>query len=187
MSSQVLDTAAYILTSDIGLLDVFHTEMERINGLHVDEMVARLPEGKKVNPHKLARCLRLLSVEHWCVIVVCRPARVSSIIRWIEPSQYVFAPTRWALLNTPGSPTEAYANPASWGTLFGASALTEHMTNPTTAFASDVESSPCGIARATVERASPEDKNWWKWLARDPERQARFAHSMEGLGDRLFF
>ena len=41
---------------------------ERTKGLHVDELVARLPDGKKVEPQKLARCLRLLSAEHWYVL-----------------------------------------------------------------------------------------------------------------------
>ena len=62
---RMLDTSAYILTADIGLMDVFRTDEERTTGLSVSEMVARLPEGKKVNPQKLARCLRLLSVDHW--------------------------------------------------------------------------------------------------------------------------
>ena len=67
MSTQSLDQAAYILTADIQLIDVFHTDEEKTKGLHVDEMVARLPQGKKVDPQKLARCLRLLSTEHWSV------------------------------------------------------------------------------------------------------------------------
>ncbi|KAI0737650.1 hypothetical protein C8Q80DRAFT_1276390 [Daedaleopsis nitida] len=92
MSTQSLDQAAYILTADIRLLDVFKTDQEKRTGLHVDEMVARLPAGKKVDPDKLARCLRLLSTEHW----------------WIEVSRHVFAPLRWALLNTPGSPSWAW-------------------------------------------------------------------------------
>ena len=62
---RTMDTAAYILTADIGLVGVFLTDEERTSGLSVEEMVSRLPEGKKVDPHKLARCLRLLSVEHW--------------------------------------------------------------------------------------------------------------------------
>ena len=62
---RMLDTSAYILTADIGLMNVFRTDEERTAGLSVSEMVARLPEGKKVNPQKLARCLRLLSVDHW--------------------------------------------------------------------------------------------------------------------------
>ena len=62
---RMLDTSAYILTADIGLMDVFRTDEERTAGLSVSEMVTRLPEGKKVNPQKLARCLRLLSVDHW--------------------------------------------------------------------------------------------------------------------------
>ena len=66
MALQSVDTAAYILTSDIGLIGVFRTEKERTNGLHVEEMISRLPEGKKVPAHKLARCLRLLGGEHWC-------------------------------------------------------------------------------------------------------------------------
>ena len=62
---RMLDTSAYILTADIELIGVFRTDGERKAGLHVSEMVARLPEDKKVNPQKLARCLRLLSVDHW--------------------------------------------------------------------------------------------------------------------------
>ena len=65
MSTQMLDTAAYILTADIDLLSVFRDDDERANGLHVDEMVTRLPENKKVNPRKLARCLRALTTDHW--------------------------------------------------------------------------------------------------------------------------
>ncbi len=65
MSTQSLDQAAYIMTADIQLIEVFHTEQEKTEGLHVNEIVARLPEGKKVDPQKLARCLRLLSTEHW--------------------------------------------------------------------------------------------------------------------------
>ena len=65
MSMRMLDTSAYILTADIGLMDVFRTDEERTTGLSVSEMVTRLPEGKKVSPQKLARCLRLLSVDHW--------------------------------------------------------------------------------------------------------------------------
>ena len=61
----MFDSAAHILTAEIGLVGVFRSDTERMTGLHVNEMVARLPEGKKVNPQKLARCLRLLSVEHW--------------------------------------------------------------------------------------------------------------------------
>ena len=60
-----MEPAANILTVEIGLVGVFRTDDERMAGLHVNEMVARLPEGKKVNPGKLARCLRLLSTEHW--------------------------------------------------------------------------------------------------------------------------
>ena len=65
MSIKTLDQTAYMLTADIDLLDVFRTEEEKVNGLHVDEMVARLPKGKKVDPQKLGRSLRLLSTEHW--------------------------------------------------------------------------------------------------------------------------
>ena len=65
MSTQSLDQAAYILTADIGLINVFRTDEEKTKGLHVEEMVARLPDDKKVDPQKLARCLRLLSTEHW--------------------------------------------------------------------------------------------------------------------------
>ena len=65
MSYQVVEPVANILTAEIGLIGVFRTNEERAAGLHVNEMVARLPEGKKVNPGKLARCLRLLSTEHW--------------------------------------------------------------------------------------------------------------------------
>ena len=65
MSIKALDHTAYMLTADIDLLDVFKTEDEKIDGLHVDEMVARLPNGKKVDAQKLGRSLRLLSTEHW--------------------------------------------------------------------------------------------------------------------------
>ena len=58
----------YSLTAHIGLIDVFKSDEERTKGLHVDELVARLPDGKKVEPQKLARCLRLLSAEHWYVL-----------------------------------------------------------------------------------------------------------------------
>ena len=68
MSTKTVDTASYILTADIGLVDVFETDEERCRGLSVEEMVSRLPEGKKTNPQKLARCLRLLSTEHWSVL-----------------------------------------------------------------------------------------------------------------------
>ena len=74
MSTQMLDTAAYITTGHIGLVNVFATDAERAAGLPVDELVARLPPSKKVNPQKLARCLRLLSGEHW----------------WTEPAPGVF-------------------------------------------------------------------------------------------------
>ena len=65
MSIKALDQTAYMLTADIDLLDVFKTQDEKIDGLHVDEMVARLPNGKKVDAQKLGRSLRLLSTEHW--------------------------------------------------------------------------------------------------------------------------
>ena len=68
MSVKALDQTAYMLTADIDLLDVFKTEDEKINGLHVDEIVARLPKEKKVDPQKLGRSLRLLSTEHWYVL-----------------------------------------------------------------------------------------------------------------------
>ena len=68
MSTQMLDTDAYITTGHIGLVNVFATDAERAAGLPVDELVARLPDGKKVEPQKLARCLRLLSAEHWYVL-----------------------------------------------------------------------------------------------------------------------
>ena len=67
MSVKTLDQTAYMLTADIDLLDVFRTADEKAGGLHVDEMVARLPKGKKVDPQKLGRTLRLLSTEHWYV------------------------------------------------------------------------------------------------------------------------
>ena len=60
MSVKALDQTAYMLTADIDLLDVFKTEDEKMNGLHVDEIVARLPKEKKVDPQKLGRSLRLL-------------------------------------------------------------------------------------------------------------------------------
>lgn len=72
MSIKTLDQTAYMLTADIDLLDVFRTEEEKVNGLHVDEMVARLPKGKKVDPQKLGRSLRLLSTEHWYASPICR-------------------------------------------------------------------------------------------------------------------
>ena len=40
MSIKALDQTAYMLTADIDLLDVFKTQDEKIDGLHVDEMVA---------------------------------------------------------------------------------------------------------------------------------------------------
>ena len=67
MAFKATETAASILVADIGLVGVFSSDEERRQGLHVDEMVSRLPEHKKVNPHKLARCLRLLTTEHWYV------------------------------------------------------------------------------------------------------------------------
>ena len=164
VSTQMLDTAAYITTGHIGLVDVFKTDEERTAGLSVDEIVARLPADKKVNPQKLARCLRLLSVEHW----------------WTKPALGVFAPTRWALANTLGTPLWAWHDPSSWGALVGATALTEHMTHPEKAFADDVESSPFNIAWHKM--GNTQDQNWWKWLEREPERLSRFALSMEGIG-----
>ena len=68
MSVKVLDQTAYMLTADIDLLDVFKTEEEKFNGLHGNEMVARHPRGKQVDPQKLGRSLRLLSTEHWYVL-----------------------------------------------------------------------------------------------------------------------
>lgn len=58
------DSASNILVAEIGLVGVFRDNEERTKGLHVDEMVKRLPEEKKVNAWKLARCLRLLCAEH---------------------------------------------------------------------------------------------------------------------------
>lgn len=52
------------------------TDEEKRAGLHIEEIVARLQEGKKVHPKKVARCLRLLSTKHW----------------WIEPEPGVFSP-----------------------------------------------------------------------------------------------
>lgn len=69
MSAGTADTASYMLSADIGLVGVFQTEEERYAGLSVQELVSRLPDGKKVNPQKLARCLRLLSAEHWSVLL----------------------------------------------------------------------------------------------------------------------
>ena len=46
MSVKVLDQTAYMLTADIDLLDVFKSEEEKFNGLHVNEMVARLPSPR---------------------------------------------------------------------------------------------------------------------------------------------
>ncbi|PIL28325.1 hypothetical protein GSI_09614 [Ganoderma sinense ZZ0214-1] len=85
MSVKPLDQTAYMLTADIDLLDVFRTEDEKTDGLHVHDIVARLPEEKKVDPQKLGRSLRLLSIKHW----------------WVEKSADVFAPLRWARLNMP--------------------------------------------------------------------------------------
>ena len=158
----MLDTAAYITTGHIGLVNVFETDEERTAGLSVDEIVVRLPADKKVNPQKLARCLRLLSVEHW----------------WTEPAPGVFAPTRWALINTVGTPQWAWYDPTQ-GSLLGAIALTEHMIHPEKAFADDTGSSPWNMA---WHKMGYTDQTWWAWLNREPERLANFALSMEGLG-----
>ena len=75
MSVKVLDQTAYMLTAHIDLLGVFKTEGEKADGLHVDEMVARLPQGMKVDPQKLGRSLRLLGTEHWYVTPCSRRCR----------------------------------------------------------------------------------------------------------------
>ncbi|RPD73782.1 S-adenosyl-L-methionine-dependent methyltransferase [Lentinus tigrinus ALCF2SS1-7] len=163
-STQSLDQAAYILTADIRILDVFRTDEEKANGLHVDEIVARLPVGKKVDPEKLARCLRLLSTEHW----------------WSEPSPGVFAPLRWALINTPDSSLWARADPVSYGALIGSVAFAEHMTDPTKFDDDSIDTSP--FVRGIHRMGMTHIKNWWDWLAHDPDRLERFARSMEGSG-----
>ncbi|RPD73781.1 S-adenosyl-L-methionine-dependent methyltransferase [Lentinus tigrinus ALCF2SS1-7] len=164
MSTRSLDQAAYILTADIRLIDVFHTDEEKAKGLHVDEIVARLPEDKKVDPQKLARCLRLLSTEHW----------------WIEPMPEVFAPLRWALINTPGSCSWAWADPVSYGTLVGSVAFTEQMTDPTTFHDDTIGAAP--FVRGFHRMGMTHVKNWWDWFMHEPERLERFARSMEGCG-----
>ncbi|TFK85023.1 S-adenosyl-L-methionine-dependent methyltransferase [Polyporus arcularius HHB13444] len=164
MSTQSLDQAAYIMTADIQLIDVFHTEQEKTAGLHVNEIVARLPEGKKVDPQKLARCLRLLSTEHW----------------WIEPSSEVFAPLRWALINTTGSSTWAWADPVSYGTLVGSVAFTEQMTDPAKIDDDTIDAAP--FVRGFHRMGMTHIKNWWDWFMQEPDRLERFARSMEGSG-----
>ncbi|KAI0711128.1 S-adenosyl-L-methionine-dependent methyltransferase [Cerioporus squamosus] len=152
MSAKTVDTASNIMTADIGLVDVFKHDEEKTRALHVDKMVSRLPQGKKVNPQKLARCLRLLSAEHW----------------WTEPSPGVFAPTRWALLNTRDTPTWAFHDPPAWGAMIGCTAFTEHMTNPATMNADDIDSAPFVID--WHKRGNTQDANWWKWMEREPAR-----------------
>ncbi|KAI0746937.1 S-adenosyl-L-methionine-dependent methyltransferase [Daedaleopsis nitida] len=164
LSTGALDTSAWILTAQINLLDVFRTDEERKSGLHVDEMVARLPEDKKVNPEKLGRSLRFLSTEHM----------------WTEPSPYTFAPTRWALLNQPGTVTWAMHDPVLWGTMVGCISLTENMVTPDTKDSEDVERAPFVTAWHNI--GNTQDQTWWKWFEREPERQARFAQSMAGVG-----
>ncbi|TBU61151.1 hypothetical protein BD310DRAFT_239451 [Dichomitus squalens] len=130
LALRAVDTSAYILTADIELVDVFKSDEEKRGGLHVDHLVARLPAEKKVDSQKLARCLRLLAASHW----------------WTEPSPDVFAPTRWALLNTAGSPSWAYARPAALGVMIGCSALTEHMIDSAGAEADTNDASPFSMA-----------------------------------------
>ena len=191
MSCAPLDTAVYSLTAHIGLVDMFRSDEERTNGLHVDELVARLPEGKKVNPQKLARCLRLLSAEHWYVFSGHRTAsgwtmrtkpisRALSVGRWTEPKLDVFAPTRWALLNTTGSPTWAWHDPVANDDLVGCTAFVEHLTDPKTLNADTNDSSP--FVTALTKGGRPQFKNYWEWINADPKRQEVFAHSMEGHG-----
>ena len=64
MSTKSLDSAAHILVAEIGLIGVFRNDEERVRGLHVDELVARLSDQKRVNGRKLTRCLRLLCIDH---------------------------------------------------------------------------------------------------------------------------
>lgn len=164
MSTQALDQSAYILTADIGLVDVFKTDEEKSGGLHIEEIVARLPEGKKVHPQKLARCLRLLSTEHW----------------WIEPSPDVFAPLRWALLNATGSPSWAWADPVAYSSLVAGTAMIEQMTDPAQLEDGTVEVAP--LVRGLHSMGKTHIKDFWDWFMHEPDRLARFAQSMEGHG-----
>ncbi|KAM5543341.1 hypothetical protein V8D89_003215 [Ganoderma adspersum] len=164
MSVKALDQTAYMLTADIDLLDVFKTEDEKTDGLHVDEIVARLPKEKKVDPQKLGRSLRLLSTEHW----------------WIEKSADVFAPLRWALLNTPGTPSHAWADSSSNAALIGSQAFVAQMTDPAQLPLDTIEAAP--IVRGLHAMGNTHIKNFWGWLAQDPDRLGGFARSMEGLG-----
>ncbi|KAI0746870.1 O-methyltransferase-domain-containing protein [Daedaleopsis nitida] len=166
MASRSLDQAAYILTADIRLLDVYRTDQERLDGLHITEMVARLPKTKRVDGQKLARCLRLLSTDHW----------------WVEPSPNVFAPLRWALLNIPDSPTWAYADPGSATILVASTAVVSHMkVQVQTHFDCDtVETAP--FVRAIHAMGNQHIRDYWGYLEEDPDRLARFARSMEGTG-----
>ena len=70
----------------------------------------------------------------------------------------------------------------AWGALAGIASLTEHMTNPATMDVADIESAPWALAWRKSGWNRPEEVNWWKWVAREPEMEAKFAHSMEGIG-----
>ena len=164
MCSQSLDQAAYLLTADIRLLDVFRTDEEKARGLHVRDMVARLPAGKKVNEQTLARSLRLLTTEHW----------------WAEPAPDVFAPLRWALLNTPDTPSYALCDPPSTSGLLGSVTFVEHATDPAQMNLDTVQATP--FVRAIHAMGETHIKDFWHWIEQDPARDARFARAMEGLG-----
>ncbi len=100
--------------------------------------------------------------------------------RWIEKSTDVFAPLRWALLNTPDTPSHAWAYSGSNAALIGSQAFVAQMTDPTQLLLDNIEAAP--IVRGLHSTGNTHIKNFWDWLAQDPDRLGGFARSMEGLG-----
>ena len=100
--------------------------------------------------------------------------------RWTEPSPGTFAPTRWALINTRGSPTWAFHSPPAWSAMVGGTMFTEYMTDPATMDTHDIDSAPFVLGWHKL--GNTQDRNYWGWMQREPEKFARFALSMEGMG-----
>ena len=100
--------------------------------------------------------------------------------RCIEKSPNIFAPLRWALLNTPGTPSHAWADSSCKAALIGSTAFTAQMTDPTQFQLDNIEAAP--VVRALHSMGNTHIKNFWDWLAQDADRLGGFARSMEGLG-----
>ncbi|KAK0560405.1 hypothetical protein OC844_003791 [Tilletia horrida] len=144
-----------------GVVDAMYEEAgEDASTLARGVPVQTLANKSGINPHKLARLLRLLAVRHW----------------FREPTEGVFRPTRFGAALRKGQPVAAYIA-AHASTLF---ASMQELFNTLT----DPDSRDSDSEHQTAFARGPgQGKSYWEYLAEHPDVQRDFGLSMQASGE----